>query len=106
VTCNPRPPVTTSVQPIGNNAIRVTLSAGANGWINQVQIGNATNARIDIAGQTGITGNQTITLPPATTTLTFTVFHSPVGQSTTVPLTVADTCGSWPTLVGGGPSAF
>jgi hypothetical protein len=106
VNCNPRPPVTTSVQPIGNNAIRVTLSAGANGWINQVQIGNATNARIDIAGQTGITGNQTITLPPATTTLTFTVFHSPVGQSTTVPLTVVDTCGSWPTLVGGGPSAF
>ncbi|HZR98409.1 MAG TPA: M12 family metallo-peptidase [Chloroflexota bacterium] len=106
VSCSPRPRVSVSTQPAGSNTLQVTLLPGANGWINQVQIGAAVNARIDIAGLTGITGNQTITLPPATTSLTFQVHHLVNGQATTVPLTVVDTCGSWPTFVGGGASAF
>jgi hypothetical protein len=105
VNCNPRPRVTVNVQPIGGNTLQVTIGPGANGWINQIQIGAATNASINMAGQTGITGNQTINLPPATTSLTFQVIRSG-GGSTTVPLTVVDTCGSWPTFVGGGQSAF
>jgi hypothetical protein len=105
VNCNPRPRVTVNVQPIGGNTLQVTITPEANGWINQIQIGAATNASINVAGQTGITGNQTINLPPATTTLTFQVIRSGSG-STTVPLTVVDTCGSWPTFVGGGASAF
>src|SRR5579884_4487016 len=106
VSCNPRPKVTVNAQPSGANTLQVTLLPGANGWINQVQIGAATNARIDIAGQTGVTGNQTFTLPPATTSLTFFVHHATTGQATTVPLTVVDTCGAWPTFVGGGANAF
>jgi hypothetical protein len=78
----------------------------ANGWINRIQFGTATNATIDVAGLTGITGSQTITLPPTVTTTAFSVHHPKVGQSTSVPLTVVDTCGAWETFVGGGPSAF
>ena len=95
-----------NVAPAGSNTLSVSVTPGANGWINQVQIGDATNARVDIAGQTGITGNQNVTLPPATTSLTFQVHHATTGQSTTVALTIVDTCGSWPTFVGGGANAF
>jgi len=28
------------------------------------------------------------------------------GQSVTVPVTIMDACGDWPTVVGGGPEAF
>jgi hypothetical protein len=105
VNCNPRPSVTVNVQPAGTGTLQVTLLPGANGWINQVQIGAATNARIDIGGLTGVTGNQVITLPPATTSLIFQVHQLGAG-STTVPLTVVDTCGAWPTFVGGGANAF
>jgi hypothetical protein len=106
VNCNPRPKVTVNVTPAGNNTLNVSIAPGANGWINQVQIGAATNARVDIAGQTGLTGGQNVVLPPATTSLTFQVHHATPGQSTTVPLTIFDTCGSWPTFVGGGANAF
>jgi hypothetical protein len=106
VNCNPRPRVTVSTQPAGANNLQVTIQAGANGWINQIGIGAATNARIDIAGQTGVTGNQTFPMPPGTTSFTFVVHHATLGQATTVPLTVVDTCGSWQTFVGGGGNAF
>jgi hypothetical protein len=108
VNCNPRPRVTVNAQAAGTNNLQVTILPGANGWINSVQIAGATNALIDIAGQTGVTGvaAQTFPMPPATLSLTFTVHHANPGQSTTVPLTVVDTCGSWQTLVGGGGSAF
>jgi hypothetical protein len=106
VNCNPRPRVTVSTQPAGSNNLNVTVMPGANGWINQIGIGAATNARIDIAGQTGVTGNQTFPMPPGTTSFTFVVHHATPGQATTVPVTVVDTCGSWQTFVGGGASAF
>jgi hypothetical protein len=34
------------------------------------------------------------------------VRRATAGQGTTVPLVVTDSCGEWPTLVGGGPGAF
>jgi hypothetical protein len=45
-------------------------------------------------------------MPPGTTSFTFVVHHATLGQATTVPLTVVDTCGSWQTFVGGGGNAF
>jgi hypothetical protein len=110
--CSPRPAVTVNAVNAGVGVLQVTIAAGgtqATGpRIQQVQIGAATNARIDVplAGLTNVTGNQTGNLPLETRTLTMTVHHNTAGQSTTVPLTVVDGCGSWPTLVGGGASAF
>jgi hypothetical protein len=51
-------------------------------------------------------GNFTVTFPPGTQQATFYVLRQTAGQATTVPLTVIDGCGAWPTFVGGGPTAF
>ena len=51
-------------------------------------------------------GSFTTTLPPGTHEVTFTVRPAIPGAAATVPLTVVDSCGDWPTLVGGGAAAF
>ncbi|HLH25770.1 MAG TPA: hypothetical protein VK066_24900 [Chloroflexota bacterium] len=104
--CSPRPAVRVTVQPAGANQLSVTVAAGGNARLQQLQFGAATNALIDVAGTPEFSGNRTITLPLETQLTTFTVHHATVGQATTVPLTVVDGCGSWPTFVGGGPNAF
>jgi hypothetical protein len=110
--CSPRPAVTVNAVNTGGGVLQVTISAGgsvATGpRLRQLQIGAATNALIDIpaANLTNVTGNQNVTLPLELRTLTMTVRHGTAGQSTTVPITVVDGCGNWPTLVGGGASAF
>jgi hypothetical protein len=69
-----------------------------------LQFGAATNALIDMpGGPTGSSGSFSYT--PSGSTLTFTVRRA-AGGSTTVPFTVTDSCGTWPTFVGGGPTAF
>jgi hypothetical protein len=45
-------------------------------------------------------------LPLGETGVNLTVTRVAPGQATTIPLTVVDECGAWPTFVGGGPSAF
>src|SRR5262249_59586585 len=72
-----------------------------------LRFGQATGALIDVPGQpAGQTGNFTVTLPPNTTSTAFVVRQAAAGQAATVPLTVTDLCGDWPTVVGGGPQAF
>jgi hypothetical protein len=61
---------------------------------------------VPLANLSNVTGNQNANLPIETRSVTFTVRHGTAGQATTVPLTVVDGCGSWPTLVGGGATAF
>ena len=63
------------------------------------------NARIEAGGQSG-TGPLTVTLPAGTQQATFLVTRLSAGQAVTVPLTVVDSCGEWPTVVGGGASAL
>jgi hypothetical protein len=58
-----------------------------------------------VAGLTNVTANRNVMLPLETRAVSFTVRHAGSG-ATTVPLTVVDGCGSWPTLVGGGANAF
>jgi hypothetical protein len=48
----------------------------------------------------------TVPLPAHPASIGLTVRHVAAGQAATVELTVTDGCGAWPTLVGGGPSAF
>jgi hypothetical protein len=45
-------------------------------------------------------------MPAESVSYTFTVKRNATGGAATVPLTVVDSCGEWPTLVGGGPAAF
>jgi hypothetical protein len=46
-----------------------------------------------------------IPVPPPGNTLTFYIDRTGPG-AITVPFTVMDSCGAWPTFVGGGPTAF
>jgi ligand-binding sensor domain-containing protein len=107
--CSPRPRVSVTVAPGQPGRLQVTIgsSAAANAYLFALQFGAATNALIDVPGQPpGQSGSFTVRLPPATQQTQFTVRRATAGQATTVPLTVVDSCGAWPTLVGGGPSAF
>lgn len=48
----------------------------------------------------------TLLLPTQRATHTFFVHRVTLGQATTQAFTVLDKCAPWPTVVGGGPSAF
>jgi hypothetical protein len=41
-----------------------------------------------------------VTIPSGTQETTFTVQRTAAGQAATVPFTVVDACGNWPTFVG------
>ena len=110
--CAPnRPPVTVSVVPIGNGALQVTVSAqtldgSAPNMLNGVRFGTAVNARVDAGTVTNAAGNFTAAAQAGSQQMSFQVRQGVLGQAATVPLVVMDGCGEWPTLVGGGSSAF
>jgi hypothetical protein len=54
----------------------------------------------------GWQGAFTVGLPPGAQQPTFTVARATAGQATTVHPTAVDTCGEWPTFVGGGAAAW
>jgi parallel beta-helix repeat protein len=110
--CQPRPQVTIASQAVGGGALRVTVSAtrnasAASNTLHQIQFAAAQNGAIDVGGgQVHNGGNFTLSLPAGTQQAIFIVRRLTPGQATTVPFTVSDDCGAWPTFVGGGPSAF
>jgi len=103
--CSPRPPVKVDVTLTSPGRLQVTVTAGA-GALTELRIGASNNALIDIGNQTGLGRNSTISLPPGTTSTTFTVRRASDRGDGTAPLIVKDDCGDWPTLVGGGPDAW
>ena len=83
--------------------------AGGNNQLLSVQVTKLTNATVDVATApvtVVTTAPTTVNLPAHPATLGLTVHRVTAGQAATVELTVTDGCGSWPTFVGGGPSAF
>lgn len=72
--------------------------------VHELQFGQLQNGTIAINGRPFIS-NQTYAAPPNTPQATMVVTRMTPGQSTTIPRTVADLCGAWPTFVGGGPGA-
>ena len=71
-----------------------------------LRFGRVTNATVDVAGQTGIGGGQSVTLPDGPLQTSMIVHRGPNGDAATVELVVVDDCGDWPTLVGGGRDAW
>jgi hypothetical protein len=69
-----------------------------------VRFGTFQNARVTLNGQT-VTSGQVFTVPAGSSAVDFTVERVTPGQPTTVPLTLVDGCGEWPTFVGGGTGA-
>jgi hypothetical protein len=98
--------VAVTTAPQGAGRLHVTLSAsGPHNALRTLRFGAATNATIEASGQRGA-GNFTVNVAPGTVRSEFTLSRTTAGQAVTVPLTVTDGCGDWPTVVGGGPTAF
>jgi hypothetical protein len=109
--CGPRPPVVIASRATGDGRLQVTVTAGTDGpnganRLTELRFGAGTNALIDVAGQSGRSGAFVAPLTDRPTSVTFFVRRATPGQGTTVPLTVVDSCGEWPSFVGGGASAF
>jgi outer membrane protein assembly factor BamB len=107
----PRPAVGVAAAPGAAGQLQVTVTAhpspsAPSNQLRRLEFGAAAGALVDAGGQTGLPGNFTITLPAGTQATTFTVRQAVVGQPASVPLTVVDDCGEWPTFIGGGPQAF
>jgi YVTN family beta-propeller protein len=108
VPCGPRPTVNVTTTVV-NGGLQATVAATGTSGPSQTRIqtitfGTLQNAQVTMNGS-AISSGQTVQAGGNTTTLTFTVRRQTPGQSTTVPFTVVDTCGSWPSFVGGGPNA-
>ena len=108
--CQPRPAVqvATARGIPGYLLVTITVTSGPgapNNRLRQVQFGPATNGQID-AGSGLRPGGFAVDLPPNTQQMTFHLKRVAPGAAATIPLTVVDSCGGWPTFVGGGPAAF
>jgi hypothetical protein len=106
--CTPRPKVQSNPVP-GAGKLQVHVEAtpmntGQNNRLQSVTVGTLQNAKVTLNGQV-LTSGQTYAVPANTVGVDFTVERETPGQPTTVPLTVVDGCGSWPTFVGGGAAA-
>jgi hypothetical protein len=118
-----------AVAPAGNGSLQVTVTAdtsdcASSNQLTALQFGNSalgTDAVVDLPQLTGISvvpplaaaanfegrrGSFTVNWPAGTQQATFTVRRLTANQPTTLPFTVIDGCGTWPTFVGGGSSAF
>jgi hypothetical protein len=116
--------------PVGNGQLRVTITVQAGAGLPSnsllaIQWGQYTNAVVQVIGEAGgqmnsingggvlVPGQQLLipsglrtTFTAGTQSVTLLVTRTTPGQPVIVPFTVFDGCGSWPTFVGGGPSAF
>jgi hypothetical protein len=112
VPCALRPRVTVNVAPAASGRLDVTVTANTDvytptNYLQQIQFGAAVNGVIDMAGYLSMSpGPANVSLPPGTSVAQFTLVRGTPGAASTLPFTVVDSCGSWPTFVGGGPSAF
>jgi YVTN family beta-propeller protein len=108
ITCGPRP--TVQVQSaVADGALQVTVSVSdVNGptqnELRELRFAAPVNGRITLNGQAQ-TDAFTHTPPAGTARVGFSVQRVTPGQATTVPLTVVDRCGTWPTFVGGGANS-
>ena len=105
--CTPRPKLTVATAPMGNGRLQVTIAVPPNtsDRLLALRFGAATNAVVEARGQHG-PGSFSVSLPADTRQVQFVVSRASPGGAVTVPLTVVDECGEWPTVVGGGPAAF
>jgi len=113
VVCAPRPKVTVSTAQTGPGQLAVTITAtttpdvgSATNTIQSLRFASAQNSTISGTNvPAGSTGGITVPLPGGTSTTTLVVQRTTAGQAFTVPFTIRDGCGDWPSFVGGGASA-
>ena len=67
---------------------------------------SAANGVVDVDGQVGLEAGGAVGCPAGTRQATLNLRRFAAGQPTSLNLVVADGCGEWPTVVGGGAAAF
>jgi uncharacterized repeat protein (TIGR01451 family) len=106
--CQPRAAIGVSSVDNGDGRLRVTVTAGGAGNTLQT-ISFTTDSQFvpNALIEAGTTGRQApFSVTPNSASYTFYVRRVNAGQAATVPFTVQDGCGSWPTFVGGGAAAW
>jgi hypothetical protein len=104
--------VQVSTVPTSDGRLRATVTANpaAGTTLRELRLGEPRameNAIVELPGGANISGRGgRHSLPAGTQTTTFHVRPVVAGQAATVPLVVVDSCGEWPTLVGGGTGAL
>src|SRR5262249_54290521 len=115
LTPTPRPNVGVRVTPgPSSGTLQATLTAQSQGCVpnnrlQALQFTRLQNATVDVSAPASVTVSTaptTVALPSQPPSIVLTVNRISAGQPTTVELVVTDSCGTWPTFVGGGPSAF
>jgi hypothetical protein len=106
--CAPHPGVT-ATPAAGGGALQVHVEPSPvtlqqNNRLIELRFGQFDNGKVTYNGQP-LTSGQTITLPPNSVAADFSVARVTPGQPTTIHMTVVDSCGAWPTFVGGGTAA-
>lgn len=108
-TCSPRPRINMVTAVVGTGRLQVTISTSTHAGfptntLRSIQFQRAQNAAYEITGQPSGTGPYTVNYPNGTTQTTFIVKRTAAGTAQ-AQFSVVDDCGSWPTLVGAGPTA-
>ena len=109
--CGPRPTVVVNAIPVGGSRLQVTVSSGTapatpGNHLIQLQATIPANTRIDVPnGPQDLLGSAILPIGDGTQPVIFFVRRIGPG-AITVPLIATDTCGAWPSFVGGGTSAF
>jgi hypothetical protein len=109
--CGPRPTVGITTVPDGDGRLRVTITpntapATPGNRLLQLRATIPANARVDVVdGTPDLTGQQVIPVGAGIRPMVLYVRRVSPGP-VTVPLVIVDTCGEWPTFVGGGATAF
>ncbi|MCC6174183.1 MAG: right-handed parallel beta-helix repeat-containing protein [Chloroflexi bacterium] len=109
--CEPRPAVSVTAQPGAPGTLVATITvsvtgAAPNNQLRSIQFGPTHNATLEVGGQSRGPGGFTLTPPAGTRQIQVVIRRTTPGQPVTAPLTITDDCGSWPSFVGGGPTAF
>jgi len=106
--CNPRQNIQVTARAIGGGRLEATLTAptvaGITNGLTQIVFNSLQNGNVQL-GPGPVSAGATIPLSGAQT-VTFVVTRQTAGQATHVAFTVRDSCGDWPSFVGGGPDAF
>jgi hypothetical protein len=108
--CSPRPRVSVTTARVGTGQLQAvitaqTLSATPSNVLQRIAVTRIDNVTVTLNGGPVASGD-TVILPAGTSQATLLVQRQDPGAYSTVAFTVVDTCGSWPSFVGGGPGAF
>jgi plastocyanin len=109
----PKPAVGVQVAPTAGTLLSTITARDAgcaqgNNQLQSIQFTRLTNATVDVMASPGttVTMPTTVTLPGQPASIGLVVRRVTPGQPVSVEMNLTDGCGTWPSFVGAGPTAF